>query len=1087
MENRNQLFRALKPPCVGLSQAVLSFAANKSSGKDVTQALEKLLRTLESLSAQKNSFDEKLADYVFFPLSHVLRESQKLPVRALELCLQCVAILFETGWRHNIAINLSGQLLILLTFLAGKGSPVKKLEGISEELRVAAFHCLSLLFASLKQTSGGEESLVGTANVPQLGQTVTAMLEGIVEGTSSEVQLFALSALRSLLSCLSDHDVLTNFFPGIVSSLAKVLIPSAKSRRNYKLLEGALMLLASLLNSILGDDKTKELPPGTAKDEEDHARPGPVRTKIWLRATSGQVKQVLASIMKIWDHDRKEVKHAIAELCAVVLQDCRVSLSESAGMTLETLVMLSDEDSQMSRSSNILKHLLDVNPDLCEILRDSLRSWTISLPRVMESNDDVAKQRLVHRISLAYQLLMERNTDLTNIDMVITANLRDSVTLATKDSSVLIKNNRNEQTISTLDMVITGDRHIATKFNDVLEGRRGQRDTMIEIKALVDRLSASSSAESLMQDLLLSCGKSRGELRAADMWLTVQFLKGVLQQTSSIDQYLDIGTEGIQRPEVMLDQLYTISLDVLTSADMDEEGDWRVQALALEVLTLQAQQQKERFREELVDALYPVLHLIGSQVDPLRQHAMTCLNLLATFSGYKNASELIVSNVDYLTNAVAFKLGGSEISPQAPMVLLMMVRLSGPSLIPYLDDIIGSIFVALEQYHGYPRLVELLFAVLRVVVEESVKTPQLVIESQSNESEATAQFQRANIIDIIEDIKKLKNRYEENKDIEEDIQGDFPKRPWKDPSGRPDGPKNLLDGTSITTDTEDDGEPPTDEPEEPGPPAPKTYNLLLSISQLTQHYLPSSSSQFRASLLSLLDTAIPVIATHENSFLPLINTLWPILMSRLSDEEAYVVVSTLDTIGLFCKYAGQFMKGRIEDLWPSVVDLYVEKFLREVGEAAIGEHYKATQGTDHPKDLVMRDLSLERTSTVAYIDAPARRIWKGLINVLVLILEYVPVNEEIFDDILHILGPLLERREDIRQVLERRNPDALWLAIARHNGWAARNEPVNHGKHHTVSDPYSQLPDRLEIYRHAEWRFCGCRILVEPRANVPQR
>ncbi|KAL9097452.1 MAG: hypothetical protein Q9165_000348 [Trypethelium subeluteriae] len=1071
MENRNQTFRTLKSPCVGLSQAALSFAANRSTSKDVTQALEKLLRTLELIPAQKGSLDEKLADYVFFPLSHVLRESQKLPPRALELCLQCVAILFETGWRYNIAANLAGQLLILLTLLAGKGLPVRKLEGISEELRIAAFRCLSLLFASLKQTPDGEESLIGTANVPQLGQTVTVMLEGIVEGTSSEVQLSALSALRSLLSCLSDQDVLTNFFPGMVSSLAKVLMPSAKSRRNYKLLEGALTLLASLLTSVLGDDKMKGLPSGTAKDEEEHAGRGPVRTKAWLQATSGQVKQVLANTMKIWQHDRKEVKHALAELCAVVLQDCKVSLSGSAGMTLETLVMLSDEDPQTSRSCSVLKHSLDVNPDLCEILRDNLRSWTISLPRIMEGNDDVAKQRLVHRISLAHHLLTERKTDLTNVDMLITANLRDSVTLAIQDSNNIVGNSGNKQAIGALDIVSTGDRQIAVGFNDILEGRRGLRDTMIEIKALVDRLSASSSAESLMQDLLLSCGKRLGEVRVADMWLTVQFLRGTLEQSSSIDQYFDFDTSGIQRSKVMLDQLYVTSLDVLTNSDTHEEGDWRVQALALEVLALQAQQQKTRFREELVDALYPVLHLVGSPVAQLRRHAMTCLNLLAISCGYKNDGELIVSNVDYLTNAVAFKLGGCEISPQAPMVLLMMVRLSGPSLIPYLDDIVGSMVVALEQYHGYPRLVELLFAVLRVVVEESVKTPQLVIKSHSDESEGNAYFKQANIINIVEDIKNLKSRCKDNGDIEEDALGNFPKRPWKDPSGRPDDPKLLSDEASLSTDVDDESDPPTDQPEEPGPPAPKTYNLLLSISQLTQHYLPSSSSQFRASLLSLLDTAIPAIAAHQNSFLPLINTLWPVLMSRLGDEENYVVVSTLDTIGLFCKYAGQFMKGRIEDLWPSVVDLYAEKVLREVDEAALGGHYRETQGIDHPRDLVLRDLSLERNTTVAYIDAPARRIWKALINVLVIFVEYVPVNEEIFDDILRILEPLLEGRDDIRRVLERRNPDAVWLAIAKHDGRAARNEPINHERHLAVADPYSRMPGRLEIYQHAKPPF----------------
>ncbi|KAI9693546.1 MAG: hypothetical protein M1820_009161 [Bogoriella megaspora] len=1035
MERRNQSFQRLKPPCVKLSQAALSFAASKQDSKFVIQDLSDLLQVLKTSVACENGLDEKLADYVFFPISHVLRETQALPARALELSLQCLAILLKNGWRDKIASNLSGQLLILLTFLSGGGDPGKKLGRTSEDLQVAAFHCLSLLFGCLSQTSSGRDSFVSTANVPQLGHTLSNVLDGCVDGSSNGVQISALEALDNLTRCVEDVTVLANFLPGIVSSLTKVLIPSSKSRRSNKVLEDALMILRRLLSTALGNARIKDLPEKAASDVNDPDSRSPL-TKSWVQATSGQVKQALAGIIRQWNHDRENVRRALSELCATVLDDCKESLAESANMMLETLVMLSDKDDTSGSGNNTLKRLLILNPNLCELLRESLRSWIISLPRIMESNDDAAKQRVIHRISLGHALLSEQTIDLTSVDAILTENLRDSVTYAIKEQGLITQAQDNEFTARAVDVATTDHEGRLVVFNNVLESRRSQKDTITEIQSLVQRLSTSSSAESLIQDLIQSCNTSAGADRVASFWLAIQTLKGNSGVNLDLIRYLDFG--GVDLQQQLVDHLYSLSLDILSSAEGDEL-DWKLPALAMEVVALQAQQQKMDFRDELVDALYLVVQYVGSQVEPLRRHAMTCLNLIANRCGYSSAGELIVSNVDYLTNAVSFKLSGPEISPQAPMVLLMMIRLSGPPLIPYLDDVVGSIFVALDQYHGYPKLVELLFAVLRAVAEESVKAPQLAVTAKTAEIKALQPVQTLTAIHAIGEIRRLKDK-SQSLDIptESEDGTSFPRRPWKEESGKKSRPSNLMEEISLPLE-DDDGESDLEpeEPADPGPPAPKTYNLLLSISRLTQHYLSSSSPNLQLSLLSLLNIAIPAIACHENSFLPLINTLWPVIVSRLEDSGAYVVTNALLTTSSLCRYAGNFMKGRIEDLWPSILEIYNQKVLNDPeGVAAIPDRRTTTlsqQGTD----LVLRELSLQRNPSTVYVDATTRAIWDGLVNFFVVVASHVPVSEEIFDDMLRILGPTIIDRMDIRQALERRNPDAVWLAVKKRETQAA--------------------------------------------------
>jgi hypothetical protein len=64
-----------------------------------------------------------------------------------------------------------------------------------------------------------------------------------------------------------------------------------------------------------------------------------------------------------------------------------------------------------------------------------------------------------------------------------------------------------------------------------------------------------------------------------------------------------------------------------------------------------------------------------------------------------------------------------------------------------------------------------------------------------------------------------------------------------------------------------------------------------------------------------------------------------------------------------------------------------------------------------------------------YVQAPARIIGEALVTLLCRILRYVGVSDEIFDECLEMLIPVAEKREDVREVLEERNPDAVWLAL----------------------------------------------------------
>ncbi|KAG9648979.1 ARM repeat-containing protein, partial [Aureobasidium melanogenum] len=649
------------------------------------------------------------------------------------------------------------------------------------------------------------------------------------------------------------------------------------------------------------------------------------------------------------------------------------------------------------------------NPAISDILSTVFRNEQLSLVRIMQSNDDQAKERSLGKLFGAYTILAGTEVDMSMISRMLGSGLKDSVkTILQHSVDPKAKNSRvTPVTISDLS-VQTSQKSLT--FTSPLAEYKTQETILNYISQKLKTLKIAHPSPGLASDLMLALRTSEKTTQVATFWLVLQDLQNKHDEVDGFMNDMLIGDLYSKDQSLSLrEQLYSFSLEVLEN---DESTDWRLQSLALEAVALHAQQYGVEFRGELVEALYPILHHLGSESGYVRNHAMTCLNIVADACKYSDAGELIVSNVDYLVNAVALKLNAFDVSPQGPQVLLMMVRLAGPSLLPYLEDTLESIFAALEDYHGYTTLVELLFVVLRTMAEEGVKLPMLSIANGSETpNKDSSRWKPADLKELMETIKSLSQKSDDVLD---------PPTRLLDPED--DAPDNQLDSP---------------EPTESTPPAPKTYNLLLKITQLTQHYLSSSSPSLRTSLFSLLSTTIPSLAKHENSFLPLVNTLWPEVTSRLFDSEAYIVSGSLNIIAVMCEHAGSFMRTRIESLWPELVSLH-KKLCREINAAASSKNTSQQQ----QRKASQQQLATTLTTTIqsleklgGYVDTSTVSQVKSLQALLVAIVKFVEVDAERFDDVLRMLGPVGQLPDDTRRSLEEFNGDAVWLAMYREKPW----------------------------------------------------
>ncbi|KAJ5988638.1 Armadillo-like helical [Penicillium waksmanii] len=1050
---RQEAFKQLRPPCVELSSIGLSFRGNQASAQDVIRALQPLHDVLDVL-AEKNALDEKLAEYAFFPLTHIFNQTQRLPARCLEIAVHSLQILVDSGYRKQLSPALGKQLIILLTLVVA-GSP-NKVEGkqdlpkaqASEELAIAGFDCMRSIFNVLEGPVAEKTIFheIGTATV--VDQTVYMLLEGLVDERSDDVCLAAAKALKALYARITDRVVLASIMPRTVSALAKVVRPTTQARRSYKLLEVSIQILNYLLKSVLSDRVASVEEPRPSLTKND----GLVLDNSWLKATTTQIKLALANIIQIRRHQRLEVQTAMLDLCVMIIEDCPETLKESLQIMTETAVVLADKEEEGSNHAyNTVYHLATSYPIVLETLKESLHTWLTSFPRIMQSNDESAKQWGIRQISTVFQILSQVQSQSDLLTASLATGLCDSVSAVVKQDTTALQP-LTSANVGNMNSEILGSDAESMVFPPVLLEHRSQQATLKDLRALLTRLNLSESGNEITRSIVNRLHSSAENTIIAPFWLALNSLRAQKQHASAFDDFIsdDQLENSLAGPNHagMIEELYFVALSTLNDIPADGSGDWRTSALALEAVALQAQQLGEDFRPELIDALYPTLQLLASNNPNLQRHAMTCLNILTIACNYQNTGSMIIENVDYLVNSVALKLNTFD-------VLFMMVKLCGAPLIPYLDDLVDSVFGILDMYHGYPKLVEMMFKTLAAIVQEGSKKPSLLTidDGRKNGSfdSRKVQHQHLSIATLVADIARRREKLSivVNEDVEADVTILHPKKPWSETYDKP-APERETIEELLNKAESDEPLPPPKEPEDTEKPLSKTHSLLLHIVKSIPTHLSSPSPYLRRSLLTILIDVLPTLSQNENSFLPLINDLWTSVASRVvfpsslgSDsssnslisrsstgdtsstsnthafqEETFVITTACQAMEAMCKGAGDFMGSRIETEFPRWERLYntvwarVRQDSEHVNERRAQQQkgkldIQSTARTTESSVSIASSLALSSTasgSSGSRAFTPHHALWRALISLFLTVLSHVRLQPEVGDRICGMLG-----------------------------------------------------------------------------------
>lgn len=451
-------------------------------------------------------------------------------------------------------------------------------------------------------------------------------------------------------------------------------------------------------------------------------------------------------------------------------------------------------------------------------------------------------------------------------------------------------------------------------------------------------------------------------------------------------------------------------------------------SLSLRILSTAASLLASSFQPYLLGSLYHILsHLSATSHPILREHAQLALAQIAYSTSYASSQNLILANVDYVINSVSQRLSISRLDPQAPLVLVEMIRLVGEPIVPMVQDLVEDVFEALDDYHGYEEITVGLWAVLDALMSVMAGT-------------------------VIENGEKRKERIETGKNGETKKEGDGTWNAFvawyeqkrivldEDPADEEINPRTPF---SSTLPEEEEKDEPV-QPEEIKIPPTRSQLVSSQILSKAVYFLSHSSPLLRARVISLLTSAIPLLcspssaedssSTRESDLLPVIHRSWPYILNRFNDNEPYVILEVVKLIEALAEFVGTFMSRRIlDDVWPRFKLLLLH------------QQPTSTSSSVDRKEMKGRVVEIspgEEGSTTGRF-TQRFRIYQSILKTMITITESVPLREEIvWDLVLSFRGFLDNKIDEELQRLTRVlyvamgkiNQDIVWLVLSSMQG-----------------------------------------------------
>lgn len=779
------VFSKVKPKCVQLAQITLS-DENRSGTLELVNALKDLHETLKTnvnhlikeYGGDNIFLPLNLSDYIMVPITKILKNDSTTDSE-LEHILGIILLLLKYSFCTPgcLSTDLFTQYVTLLTFIIGGKPGNFAINSHSDETYTNGLLCIDALIegAILKDSYYVTSILDNIKFIPTLGYLVSTLLSIAVESPIANVQRQSLYTLNKLFHLLNDGEILSLFFPGTVSSIAKIIKLKARSI----VVEECFRALSTIVNLIfsdydLGVEMNKQKLTLEAfklaideEDEEDENSqldidielqdpkggfikiPGNIdgkkkhRTTSWLNSTLVQFGKGLAIILNI-NYDRyskPSVKDAIYQFDVKFVRNCFISCQPLLPLVLRSLSELCAADSSFLQNSidslTFLTELETLRRLVHQLLTKELEMMQYNF---MSPDSSKTESMLANIYFLLCILNSSGGVDAIIIESLI-LQLIDNLTYLcmaknAKNSKSLFQTEKHPTIEGQLKIISSQydrtkieDAHHVELFNGVIT-RKTEVIFLDVLKAL------SQNIDQIPETGFVFTDNISGNLKQSiHVWMISNIAEGMSKNKHlGIDDFLSFDSNdnnGEEKPlancefeteAVLHNNTYNaleVSINTLKccSNSPDELYTTSVTAImCLRTINNSMKILKEDFEDELIDVVYPVVECLASSNETIRTEAQIVTMNIASLFYDGSIEKVFLENSDYLLDALSSKLTGESLTPKIPILLSVFVKLGSMDIVTQLDDIVRTIFTLLDAYNNYSMLCEGFFLVFNEII-----------------------------------------------------------------------------------------------------------------------------------------------------------------------------------------------------------------------------------------------------------------------------------------------------------------------------------------------------------------------------------
>lgn len=898
---KDEAFGKIKPTCVKLSQ--ITFRKDERLILDdpqLKQLLVDLIQNLDSLLLNVKSLPIKFGDYVFVPISAMLKTCKSLPDEIATLIFGVLARIVELSWTlpGAIALDTLSQLLCLSTFLISSDLENRNLPNKTDEFKLAAIMLLRALYSTAEFKKWDRTMLSAIAH------SITILLN-LLETGGIEIQLESSKTLRMLYRVLDDGEMLSNVVPGNVSTFTKVLLRPGLTT-NAQVAADVLSTMAELLCKVYDDysiNATTKKSAGIVIIEAKN--PGKHRSTQWLIATSAQLKRALEpTFKKLTKRSNQKLKDAVFKTCIALLDKCYNSLYVCREFMLKAALIVGCADVTALRryKTDIAQFMRDVHFEISTGNEDDENIGIVNNVLQVLDTDQISEyqlsKKLVGRIhaSLNSQLIKLDKKENTDLIISTDSEINSMVNVGTfKESEVAVIPKISLTTYNSLANILL------------------KLGSLLSTSLLQDQITEYLSVDTNV--LTDPC---------PEIWITSLLLKGY--KSADMGGFLDIDSSYTSCQYDIL-ELANERISILSNQPKCNELQSANMAMDLFAIKQMILLMGNDFKEEMLEYIYNIIECFASNDEIVRSISGDILQYLAKRFYEGSMLSLLQDNVDYIVDGISIRLDNC-LFQRAYMVLHLIIKLSEYSLIERLNDILEKLFWMLGYYHGYDDLCVVL---LKLFMEISYKIHHTFLDKAFGKSIEIKKWNQDSFkpwgMKNIEQVLDLLDQEKSDPEGAEDASGSKPPEQTAEEFFKSrfenDSDDDGDDGSEVEENDQSsdlDSSAPTDNAEKDEmkwvSPIPRNaYMLLLRLWTYADRLLTHSSRIVRHKSLDLLIYISPMLSSQQVVFLPNVAKIWDVVVQLSITEDLAQVSRSYELLNSLVSYTDSFLLKRVLDMW----------------------------------------------------------------------------------------------------------------------------------------------------------------------------